>query len=596
MKSPVTTIVITITAFCLGAAAGFQLSRDQPADSKETSVVPAAEFIHTGIRSDGRRKEPSRELTIDDVYGQESIFDQLHMAYRLATNSDLSQLSSLVERVLKDSDPLFNRNIAGIFIEKMIAIDPESALEFVTGHPEMNQGYFISHVLTSWIRTDPEPALDYFKSIRNTQLRNWIGSRLLADSTLQRSGLMQEVEEALGNASRDLVEQARLNRMDPGDAFEEAVQRTDFRRQQSMIRAISRWYTQDPEATLRRMTEMTDSREREMLLQVIISLESRNDPEKALELVELYASDNQNLKQQALIQIAQRDPVGALPRIEALVAETGDRQLLGQLVSRWIQLDKQAALAYLDTVPADSREEIYQFMVGAYFSQSPDEAMQWLTGLDRKYQSVRQSGLVHLANYPDLAESWIDRLASEPSLKAMLITQIAARKARSNPQAALTWLGRHRDSPGFGNARSSVLQVWAQRDPEAVAGLLEDAEDSPPHQRYLFSTIASTWARRDADAAISWIGSLSDSGNQQLAISGLLSRLDDVETAIPLIDMVAPEAQRNLKNQLAYHLMRKDPEALESFIERLEIDDVQADSLIRQRDQMKEQWEAGSFR
>ena len=129
----------------------------------------------------------------------------------------------------------------------MIAIDPIEALAFVREHPSMNQAAFISHVLTSWIRDDAEPAIDYFKSLTNQALKLQIGARLLEDPFLSDSGHLPAIEAELGTQAEQISERIRLSRLSPQSAFEEALASTDLRRQPIMMRAITRWYQQDPD-------------------------------------------------------------------------------------------------------------------------------------------------------------------------------------------------------------------------------------------------------------------------------------------------------------------------------------------------------------
>ncbi len=517
-----------------------------------------------------------------EIRGFDTIFEKLHFTYQLASNSNLAELTEMLEQVVGDPDPLLSHNVAGILLEKMLVIDPLHALAFIDSHREMEKRYFTAHILTSWVRHDPDSAIDYFKGINNQQLQYAIGARLLDDPTLEHTGLISEIELALGPQSEQLLEQARLKRMAPASAFEEAILRTDHRRQGAMMRAIGRWFQQDPDGALQRITGLANTAERDQLLQMVISIQAQQDPRAALNTIRNFAPDNLNLRRQALSIFAQRDPVGSLASVEAWVAETGNYDLVGRLVAKWILLDETSALAYLSTVPQGSRTQVYQNLAHAYISVSPVNGMNWLMSLGPEFdQTVKRSALNSLGNHPDVAEGWISRLTGEPELQSILLAQVAGRKAQVNPVQAYQWLQQYRNSQAYQQASIGVLHAWAQTDPATVANMIDSRLDDPAYAQIVMNT-AGAWVSKDQDAALSWIDALPSSDAKVHAVNSVIHRLADPDVLIPLIKDLPLSAQSSVKLQLAHSWAQKSPGQIDAIIQQLELNEANADALRNQ--------------
>ncbi len=589
--------IVALMAGASGLLAGAWITRITPAEPGQEN---SAELSATIRYSQPPWQEDDVEhqvLKLDDIYRQNNIFDQLHFAYTIASASDFEQLSRHLAIVIRSHDPLFSHNIASIFLEKMVVLDPLATLEFIDSHRTMAQNSFITHVLTSWIRQDPEAAIDYFRSMKNKQLKYIIGARLLEDPTLRQNNLIAEIELQLGSRSEQVREQIRLKRMPAANAFEDALLRTDHRRLQLMMRAIGRWYQEDPEAAMQRIAVLTNQSERRQLLSVIMSMQSRQDPELALEMLAQYAPDDKNLMRQALQNYASQDPERALPRIESWVAETGNYNVMNNLLSRWVQIDDVAALSYLESIPEQHRQAAIRNLATSYISHSPEKGMNWLLSLGPEYDPMTiQMAVNGLSRYPEIAEDWLQRLDAEPELQGALLTQVAQRRANSSPSDAYEWLDQYSDSPQFESARNSVLQVWARTEPQEVADLLEGRSDDTSYN-HLFIMTASTWASRDADAALSWIESLPDSANRDAALDSAIARIPDPNQAIPLLDKLSGNTARETRMRFARNWLSRSPGEAETIISRLDLDSEDAENLRRTNNQQLTRIrQRGSFR
>lgn len=195
----------------------------------------------------------SRRYKFDDISQQESVFAQLLVAYEVAAIANQETLEAYLNTAIASRDPLFNYNVASILVERYTSINPQAALTFVGNDPRFNRLAFITHILTSWIRQDPEAALDYFAGIIDPQLRNQIGLRLLRDPLVISAGWEAEISAILGASAKNIVEMARLDRLDPEFASEDALNGYSSTRMFNLRNTIIRWVRHDAFRALERL-------------------------------------------------------------------------------------------------------------------------------------------------------------------------------------------------------------------------------------------------------------------------------------------------------------------------------------------------------
>lgn len=159
MKYLLTAVFAAILGLLLGGTVSSILN--QPSEhaslhtEKSTSpVIPllTPETDHTN------RSDPA-QMGYQDIFEFSSVFEQLYASYQLANQASIKELKDYTRIALTSSDPLERFNLAAIFIERFVQLDPEEALQFIYQNPIADQQYFISHVYTSWARNDAQRAL-----------------------------------------------------------------------------------------------------------------------------------------------------------------------------------------------------------------------------------------------------------------------------------------------------------------------------------------------------------------------------------------------------------------------------------------------------
>ena len=161
-------VLPTLTALFVGFLAGYFLrdllmgdltnnsTRVRGHLSEATIIQPAGVFQNgTGVTD--KKAMQLGDWTFDDIADQFTVFDQLIVAYRVAADSDEIELEAHIKRCLGSKDPFYNPHLLAIFFEKYTALDPLAALAFVSSEPRLDEQSLVGHILTSWVRTDPEP-------------------------------------------------------------------------------------------------------------------------------------------------------------------------------------------------------------------------------------------------------------------------------------------------------------------------------------------------------------------------------------------------------------------------------------------------------
>ena len=438
--------------------------------------------------------ETTNSLRFDDIEQQATVFQQRLAAHQLAAVSDTATLKAYLGKLLVRDDPFLNYNIAFVFLERFIELDVAAAIDYVENAdlPPTQTNQLLASILTSWVRHDPEAAIDYFRRISNMQLKMMIGARLLQDPILERTGLLEDVSGALGPYGEQILSSMQMQQRAPEVLFDEALMLTGARRQQQLMAAMSLWMRSDPDAALSRLGDLPNPQERKNMLRMIISVQGRQDPLAALETLRNYAPDDLELESQALTMLVHQNPEIGMPYVEAFVKRTGNVNILANVVSTLAQNDIQSAIDYAEAVDQKHRQTVMQRLAHTYIRTNPEEGMHWVMSLDDK--SIQRAAISALPQSDmDLAELWLDRI-NDAELETSLLQNIANTKANTSPEHAHDWLQEHQDKDGYSNAMTNILYQWTSQDPERAAELLVQHQEDPSYQN-VFRNTAENWAK-----------------------------------------------------------------------------------------------------
>jgi len=174
---------------------------------------------------------------------------------------------------------------------------------------------------------------------------------------------------------------------------------------------------------------------------------------------------------------------------------TGSNQeLLSYLAYRWAELDSDAALAWLQSVPNKNVQSICAGQIfDAYSAKDAPAAFNALAKLPANFNFIQlEVGVMY--NY-----------------------------ARQDPQAALAALQSMSDDPRFVALLPGpeIFDQWAQQNPTAAAAAASQLTGF--QQNSALREIASTWSQQDPIAALAWANTLPEGQGQVAALNAILS-------------------------------------------------------------------------
>jgi hypothetical protein len=567
-------VILIVTCSGLSFFAGYLLTRsiaqpNQHFNSPVAAVPPVV--IQQGDTANPTSEHP---LTFEDIDREQTIFDKLMFAHTLASLSTADQLENYITRSARSRDPLFNSRMLSVFLEKYTALDPVGAIEFVDNSPELPDTRFISHVVTSWVRTDPEEAMDYFKSLTDLRLRNDLGGRLLGDPTLQGTGFADEVLEVLGANGAAVAGIMSARQLPPAMAFEEALTLEPRTRQTALQTSLVRWMRSDPEEAVARILQHQNTDERTRMLQSILNEYINIDEDAAFRFAQTHLTGNVRTEQHMLSVLAQRNPQRTLPLVEDFIARTGNISPLSGIMSTWVQQEPQAALAYIETLDNAQRTTMYQSVAYSYVHSHPVEGFQWLLSKQDEYPQVVRQTIVNSINHAtvNVAERTISQL-NDQQLKTQLITGIGNYKASQDTDSALDWLEQYENDPAYPVAVQNVISTMAYQNPRGAARAIEgrlDSERAAP----LVGQIATNWYRANPDDAIDWVENLEAGEAKSNALSNMVMMVvqQDPDQAKRMINAIPEGRYRdNARRNAAYTMISESPDQIEEIISELGI-------------------------
>lgn len=521
-------------------------------------------------------------ISFKEIETEPSIFLKLKFAHDLADQSDFEQLKSHINKAATSRDPLYNYNLVSVFLEKMTSLDPLGAIAFIKSNSALSNTRFIGHVVTSWVREDPEAALAYFKSIDNPRMKNEIAGRLLADPTLADSGLAAEIEGAFGSSPFAMRGIIQANQLPPARAFEEALEMTHPSRMSAIQVALIRWLRDNPEEAMARIQSHPNTNERNQMLQSIMHEYLNIDEDAAFILARESFNGNVQLEQQMLSMLGQRNPKRALPMVEEFIARTGNSNPLNGIISTWVQQNPAEALAYIETMDEQQRGRLYQSAAFSYVNSHPEEGFNWLLAQTDRYPKLVENTIGSSINHNtiNIAERMVAR-TTNPGIRTRLITGIGNYKASQNPDQALTWLEGYRQDPAYPGAVQNVIANMSHQNPKGAAREIE----SRINEKYaapLVGQIASNWYQANPRESMAWLQGLPEGEAKGQALSTIVSSVahQDPEAAMDLLDAM-PEGRRrtDAKRNIAYALLSRSPDDIESILKDLDITGQEATQL-----------------
>lgn len=506
-----------------------------------------------------------------------SIFAQQWAAHDLAAQSDQAELIELLDQYLAENDPFLYSNLALIFLERLIELDVNAALDYANNFTFdfEKRLTLLSSIYTSWARYDPLAMSERFGTITDMHIRMQIGVRLLQDPVFLASGYESIVSNAVGTHGRAIIQRTVNRNKPPEQRFNEALQGQGIRRTQEISNTLAEWYRQDAGAAINALRGLSES-ERQAALPGIVSVATQGGYLDGYELVQEYGPDNVQALGLALSMMVMADPERGLPYVETHYEETGNIGLISQALMGWASRNVEGAMAYVATLSPELRANIEPTLAHTYTQNNPAAAMNWAQGSDNKNLKMSVASTLAYTNL-SVAEQWLAQ-TDDPDVSNTLLRDIAQQKAQLGMDRAMQWLSEFEENPGYKDAHISLITNFAHADPAASASYLGKYNNDEQYAS-AFSNIAMKWAHSDIESAKRWVRALPSGRNRDRAGMGLIQATAgrDPDAALELLDdFEVPGA----KTTVATFLFMRSGD-IEAAIRRTGLNEEEAESFRR---------------
>jgi hypothetical protein len=176
------------------------------------------------------------------------------------------------------------------------------------------------------------------------------------------------------------------------------------------------------------------------------------------------------------------------------------------LFSSWAREDPDAAIADLEDLKGEQKQQASRAIAAVLAATDPDRAMAFvmgMTGLNEQNSALTNVIATITASDPQRALQILEGMPSGQRRTGVL-SAIASHWLQSDPEGALSWVNSLST-----REKSQALEqgIWGfmQCDVKTAAELLSSL---PPNNRnsHHYSNIASHWAQNDPSAAMEWVG------------------------------------------------------------------------------------------
>jgi hypothetical protein len=277
----------------------------------------------------------------------------------------------------------------------------------------------------------------------------------------------------------------------------------------------------DPMAALRRLDALPRGRAYDSMLPAVASRFATANPDAALAWLDAQEAASTALRQAVYTGIAVADFARGY---ELSVGNSLPYALFDLSLPVAVLGDKAHAAEVADHLLAHGTSGSAQTLgsvVTSWARRDPDSVVDWMLAHGSEIDAPLAATIGHsvAARDVDGAIAYLDRLP--PEVENVWIVQIADAYAENDAGAALEWVARYRGQAFFDDAYVQVVMRLADADPERAAGVISSS--APALQTAAAPRIARAWAARDPVAAALWTQSLRGSETESAAVNAVVN-------------------------------------------------------------------------
>lgn len=285
-------------------------------------------------------------------------------------------------------------------------------------------------------------------------------------------------------------------------------------------------------------------------------------------------------------QTLDRDTIRLAMEATLHFSESDREQVRYPLVARWLELDPEAAYAWVSALPkpgerASSMREFFHSLG----LKDPATALTFLTkyqgdpkrGEDFTYSVLEAWSVQDPAGAVDAAMS-----LQKKGIRDSATNVAIGRWAKRDPQGALARVAQFTDPQLRQSSIASVLHEWAEEDPQSAANHALSLPAGKERTDALASVIAGG-ASADSELAMNLLAQMPPGPARTETVSRVVREIDDkdVRTAAEFVLALPASDQRNSVYQVASLLARQDRAFAIEWAGRLTGEDARVSAMQR---------------
>jgi hypothetical protein len=444
--------------------------------------------------------------------------------------------------------------LCNALINRWAAIDPDGAWNAALQFNDKNlKAQMISSVIGTISRTDLGKARQLLSEIKDPQIKQVAIYAYINQASSDDPEEAFRLLAAEASKLRDYGFYQSLFLKWAKDDPEAAIAKLDLikessNRQQALQGIVMALVTSDPHRVLDLLAKMPPGQSRSSMLVSISSSWMAHDSDAAIAWINsLPAADKSKALQNGCWQLVQSDPAKAAQLLSSLPPSNMTRQQFSNLASQWAQQDLEAARNWVESLPpGQAREQAMSGIIGTLARTDPAKAASIFGSAVVSNQNSYQVG--------SIVGEWI----------------------KSDQTAALAWLDSlDLRGDALQNVHSQFLSNWVNEDAPAAGRYALAIQDDKARQQAIDSLIGA-WGNNDPTAARDWIMSSLDGDSENRSLNSLIQRMSYQDTATALqyyqeaTANLAPEVIEktfgNSASQIARHWVQNDPEAAGQWV------------------------------
>lgn len=272
----------------------------------------------------------------------------------------------------------------------------------------------------------------------------------------------------------------------------------------------------------------------------------------------------------ALRILVKTDADAALAYLDTLPASGSRRQAIADIFVVWGGFDPGAALKVLaENFPAAERESAISSVITGWSQLHPAEAAAWVVNVQDETQ--RAALIADVARTwrfksPDEATAWVESLPEGPGKEAgkavfqETVTRIVCGFGTQGPDVG--WKTKTVETMG-----SSDFWNWAIQDPEGARKFLETAPEGKGLTDLAAATAFQISTKEGHESAFAWAQTLpGEAGKNALRCTVISWAGSDPAAAAKKLEGIAPEQRAPLATALAENWAQHDPATAAAWV------------------------------